>query len=104
MAQSVIVIASIFSITVDKIWMLAVSGHVPDEPCSILAFISLTSATAQILLIIFIAVNSFSMVVLNKKIETGCFDCYLLSYSLGIPVIQHVVFVGLGYLGPSGAW
>ncbi len=92
------------NIAVDKTWMLAVHGHVPDRPCSILAFISLSSGAAQILLIIYIALNSFSMVVLNKKIHTGPYDCYLLMVSLGVPIIEHVVLISLGYLGPSGAW
>ncbi len=84
--------------------MMALKDHVPDVPCSIMAFFVLEFVTAQVLMVMFIAANAFFMVVKEKKIQLGKYDWRLLVCCFGGPAVFAVVWAALGALGPGGQW
>ena len=59
---------------------------------------------AQTLVVLFTAVNAFMMIVLEYKLNIGKYDWKLLLFTFGTPVVTGVAAIGMGILGPSGAW
>ena len=56
---------------------------------------------AQMMLVLFISVNSFMMVVKEKRLSIGTRDWKLLVVSFGVPTVLAVVLNALDFIGPG---
>ena len=88
----------------DHIYMAVTYDHPPDDICATFAVFLCEFVMAQTLVVCFMAINSFVMVVLEKKIDLGNRDWRLLVLSFGGPMLFIVPIAALDYLGPAGAW
>ena len=101
--HNVLICCSI-SHTCDHIYMLAVENHPPDIPCRIMAVFVGAFIVAQNFVVSFISVNSFYMVVMEKKFNLGKYDLRLLIPAFGMPLILCSIFAIVKVFGPSGGW
>lgn len=90
--------------TCDHVFMLTIKDHPPHVPCIIMALFLGEFIFGQYILVTFTAVNSFLMVVHEKKIRLGLNDWKLILFTLGGPVGILVPLATLKLLGPSGSW
>ena len=88
----------------DHIYMLVVEHHPPEVPCRIMAVFVSAFMLAQNFVVSFISVNSFYMVVMEKRFNLGKYDLWLLIPAFGVPLMLSLVFAILKMLGPSGGW
>ena len=90
--------------SMDHVAMTILKEHPPEIVCTIFGAILNEFAMAQSLMITYVAANAFSMVVMERKINTGVYDWRLLVAVFGIPAAGVVVIGSFGFYGPSGAW
>ena len=69
-----------------------------------MAFLVLSSIMSQLFVVIFSAVSACSLVVFSKKLDPGRYDWKLLTGTFGLAVTFAGTALGLGVLGPNGAW
>ncbi|XP_061168974.1 uncharacterized protein LOC133178247 [Saccostrea echinata] len=97
----------LFNLThvLDHVQMVVTKSHVyPKGLCVFYAFLIVVFTTAQALLVLVIALNSFSLVILEKTVKFGAYDWRLLIFMFGIPTAEASVAAFLGQLGPTGSF
>ena len=90
--------------TCDHVYMLITEDHPPDIECAVMAVFLLVFMLAQSIMVTFTAVNSFYMVVMEKRFDLGRYDWRLLLMAFGLPLVVMAILAGLGMLGPTGGW
>ena len=96
----------LFNVThvLDHVHMVITKSHVhPKSLCVVYAFLIVLFTTAQGLLVLVIALNSFSVVILGKSVNFGAYDWRLAAFVFGIPVIESSLAGHLNQLGPNGS-
>lgn len=96
----------LFNVThvLDHAHMVLTKSHVhPKSLCVVYAFLIVVFTTAQGLLVLAIALNSFSVVILGKSMNFGAYDWRLAAFVFGIPVIESSLAGSLNQLGPNGS-
>ena len=76
----------------------------PHWLCQMCAFGTLQLTLSQMLLVLYIAINSFKMVVKTSKLHLGKADWRLILFVLTPPAVIATTFGALKFLGPNGAW
>jgi len=84
--------------------MLAILSYPPDLACHAFAFIKNEFALAQVSIVGFTAMNSFQLVVMGKKISLGKYDCKLIVFAFGTPIVVNTILAALQIMGPAEAW
>ncbi|XP_062579056.1 uncharacterized protein LOC134240967 [Saccostrea cucullata] len=97
----------LFNLThvLDHVQMVVTTTHVyPKGLCVFYAFWIVVFTTAQALLVLVIALNSFSLVILEKPVKFGVYDWRLLVFMFGIPTVEASLAAFLDQLGPTGSF
>lgn len=89
---------------IDHGYLLAKWEFPEDIFCAILGFFLQEFATSQSLIVFFTALNAFALIVKERNLPMGKYDCILLIISFGTPVVCGAIVGALGLLGPSEVW
>ena len=88
----------------DHCYMLIITDHPPDLPCSIFGFLLVQFIMAQALIVLFTSLNAFMLVVKGKNIPLGRYDWRLFLVTFIFPLVISTTLASIHYIGRSGAW
>ena len=89
---------------IDHMYILIVGEFPPEAMCTALGFLLQEFATLQGILVVFTALNAFSLVVREKGFVTGRYDWRLISVAIGMPLMMGITLLVTDMLGPSEVW
>ncbi|XP_074644853.1 uncharacterized protein LOC141901484 [Tubulanus polymorphus] len=88
----------------DHIYIFAARAYPPKTLCLVFAFFLQQFVVGTPLMTMTIALNTFLMVVMDKKLSFGVYDWRLWLVPMGLPFIMGIIGVSVPYYGPSGSW
>ncbi|XP_074645818.1 uncharacterized protein LOC141902076 [Tubulanus polymorphus] len=88
----------------DHIYIFAHQAYPTKTLCLVFAFLLNQFVVGTPLMTMAIALNTFLMVVMDKKLSFGVYDWRLWLVPMGLPFIFGIIGVSVPYYGPSGSW